>query len=294
MTFEQTYLQRKGIFLEALDQTMAARTSIPSRLKEAMEYSLFAGGKRLRPILLIAAHELAGGTADHCMPLACAVEMIHTYSLIHDDLPAMDDDDLRRGKPTSHKVFGEALAILAGDALLNLAYEVILEGAVSFPGDPRAYLKGAAYLAHSAGSAGMIAGQTADMTQEAAGEAALRYIHDHKTGALITGSLCAGAGSANAADTLCEALCRYGEALGLAFQITDDILDEIGDPKALGKHTGRDKTRNKLTYPLRFGLQAAQRMALEETERAAAILAPYGADGRFLTELAYSITARQQ
>ena len=245
-----------------------------------MKYSLHAGGKRLRPILFISAYELASNDnsregctqseLDAIIPMACALEMIHTYSLIHDDLPAMDNDDYRRGKLTNHRVYGEAIAILAGDGLLNLAYEVMLEHLPSSQERLSGYLKAMAVIASSAGISGMISGQSADIqSQEGENdESVLNYIHSHKTEALITGALKAGA-LVNGGDTrVLDALSGYGKAFGLAFQITDDILDLKGDLVQLGKAPGSDVKKGKLTYPAKYGLEKSRKMASQYIEEA--------------------------
>ncbi len=228
-----------------------------------MHYSLFAGGKRLRPILTLAAAEAVGGRMRDALPLACAFELIHTYSLIHDDLPSMDDDDLRRGKPTSHKVFGEAVAILAGDALLTEAFHLATRPDLMKEVPPRRRTLALWHLARAAGSLGMVGGQTVDiLTQGKAVDAdTLEYIHRHKTGALIAASLAVGAIIGGAAPGRYQKLVAAGEKLGLAFQIIDDLLDEEGDEKKLGKAVRKDKSRGKATYPGLYGIAASRRRA---------------------------------
>ena len=218
---------------------------------DAMQYSLFAGGKRLRPVLTLASAEMMGASARLALPYACAIEMIHTYSLIHDDLPAMDDDDLRRGKPTNHRVYGEGMAVLAGDGLLNLAYEIMLQD-VLIQKEPKAFLLAMNEIAAAAGINGMIGGQTADLMNEGKQVTAetLGYIHRHKTGALLAASLTAGAYIAGADEASARKLNRAGHALGLAFQIQDDLLDLIGDEDIVGKSLGRDLEKGKLTLPV--------------------------------------------
>lgn len=261
---------------------------IPAHLAKAMRYSLFAGGKRLRPVLLLAAHSLLREDPSPALPFAAAVEMIHTYSLIHDDLPAMDNDDLRRGKPTSHKVFGEALAILAGDALLNLAYE-----AMSASGHPRA-LAALAVMAKGAGSCGMIAGQAADiwMEDKEPDEGMLLYIHRHKTADLMTAPVEAGLLLAGADESLLRAGKAYGLHLGLAFQIVDDLLDELGDEAQMGKKLRKDQSVGKLTWPGVYGIDRAKKEAENQISLAAKALIPFGAKGSFLAELAESSLTR--
>ncbi|MGE4488505.1 MAG: polyprenyl synthetase family protein [Kiritimatiellales bacterium] len=254
----------------------------PKPLHEAMRYSLFAGGKRLRPALCIAACEACGGTLSDALPAACALELLHTYTLIHDDLPAMDDDTLRRGRPTCHIQFDEATAILAGDALLTLAFEVLAKV-------PDIGNRLALELARAAGSRGVIGGQVADLKAEGQipEERTVEYIHRNKTAALIRaacvmGGLCAGTDF----QTL-ETLAAYGESTGLAFQIIDDLLDESSTIEALGKDIGSDKARGKMTWPAVFGTEAARRRAEELTERAvrAAEALPHGTRLKDLTEM---------
>jgi geranylgeranyl diphosphate synthase type II len=249
---------------EALERFLPQGSELPASLHGSMRYSVFAGGKRVRPILMLAACEAVGGTIAAALPAACAMEMIHTYSLIHDDLPAMDDDDFRRGNPTNHKVYGEATAILAGDALLTEAF--ILLASASNATDPAAQLQVIHEIAAASGSRGMVGGQVVDMESEGKGEidlATLSYIHTHKTGALIRASVRAGAilGGADA-DSL-KALTRFGEAIGLAFQIADDILDVEGTTEELGKDAGSDEARGKATYPALVGLEASKARAAE-------------------------------
>ena len=241
----------------------------PERLKEAMEYSLFAGGKRLRPILLLAAATACGG-ADarrRALPAACALECLHTYSLIHDDLPAMDDDDFRRGRATNHRVFGDAMAILAGDALLTLCFETLAHDLSEVVAEDTLAI--ISIVGEAAGAAGMVAGQAADMLWEQAESSfqskaeALEFIHSLKTGALIKAALRVGALLGGAAAEQERALVAFAEAYGLAFQITDDLLDITGDEEKMGKAPGQDKARGKLTYPSLYGVLAAEAKVLE-------------------------------
>ena len=228
-------------------------------LYKAMRYSLMAGGKRLRPILAIAGYETAGGRLKDILPVAASLELIHTYSLIHDDLPAMDDDDFRRNKPTNHRVFGEAVAILAGDALLTDAFGIIARA--SLP--PEILINVFKELTCACGPQGMVGGQTADIIFEdrKINEKTLRYIHTHKTGALIRASVRIGAIMAEASPDILYSLTKYGEKIGLAYQIIDDILDVIGTKKELGKPTGADAIKGKNTYPSVFGLEESKRKA---------------------------------
>lgn len=233
-----------------------------ARLLETMRYAVFSGGKRLRPVLALASCEAFGGGVDQVLAPAAALELVHTYSLIHDDLPAMDDDDLRRGRPTAHKAFGEAEAILAGDALLTLAFEVV---ATRPEGDGLASRRAeaVALLARRAGCFGMVGGQLADLSAERMppSEAPLEWIHRHKTGALLAASVELGALHAGASRDDLASIARYGEALGLAFQITDDVLDRTSSAETLGKTPGKDEKSGKATYPARFGLDASRREA---------------------------------
>lgn len=237
-----------------------AAWDIPPALREAMTYSLMAGGKRLRPILVIAAAESLGGTALAAMPVACAIEMIHTYSLIHDDLPAMDNDDFRRGKPTNHKMFGEAMAILAGDGLLTHAFHSVVQACRKFGVPAERGLAIVEELAERAGVAGMVAGQAADMLGEQGitKREELEYIHLRKTADLIVFSLRAGGHIAGGEPEQLQALATFGRNIGLAFQIQDDILDLTGDADKLGKPLRSDEKQKKVTYPYLIGLDASR------------------------------------
>lgn len=250
-------------------------TSIPERLREAMKYSLDAGGKRIRPILAIAGAESVGGKAQHVMPLAIALEMVHTFSLIHDDLPAMDDDDLRRGRPTNHKVFGEAMAILAGDALFAEAFSLV---AASRDVDPTILVEVIRDLAHASGGRGMTGGQAIDMmaTGKKISEKELEEIHRHKTGALLTIPAVLGAKLSGASASHITALEKYGRALGLAFQITDDILDIEGNQDEIGKDVGSDVMGGKATYPAVIGIERARARAKSLVDEAFSALADFG------------------
>ncbi|MEA5113466.1 MAG: farnesyl diphosphate synthase [Geobacteraceae bacterium] len=251
---------------EALEKYLPAADELPSSVHKAMRYSVFAGGKRVRPILLLAACDTVGGDMEKAMPAACAMEMIHTYSLIHDDLPAMDDDDFRRGIPTNHKVFGEATAILAGDALLTEAFILLSSPERNGSPDPGALLGVIQEIAVSSGSRGMIGGQVVDMESEGSKEvdlATVQYIHTHKTGALIRASVKSGALIGGASGRELDAIVRYGEAVGLAFQIADDILDIEGTTEQIGKDAGSDQARGKATYPAVMGIAASKQRAEE-------------------------------
>lgn len=252
---------RKALIDRALDEALPHETNYPPVIFQAVRYSLFAGGKRLRPILCLAAADAVGGDSRAVLPVACAIELIHTYSLIHDDLPAMDDDDLRRGQPTSHRIFGEATAILAGDALLTEAF-AMMSATDRMPQIPPDRILGVIHeIAQSAGFWGMVGGQIADIHSEKtpASEENLLYIHTHKTGAMIVASVRAGAILAGAQAEEVKALEVYGRQVGLAFQIADDILNVEGDRAALGKGTGSDADRGKLTFPHLLGIEASRR-----------------------------------
>jgi len=275
----------------ALDRFLPPETQRPETLHKAMRYSVFAGGKRLRPVLVIAGAEAVGGTAERVMPTACALEMIHTYSLVHDDLPAMDNDDFRRGVPTNHKVFGEAIAILAGDALLTLAFRLVADNART--ADLGAIQAVVADVAEAAGHAGMVAGQVADLEAEGrqVGAATLDYIHVHKTGALIRTSLRVGAMLCGATAEQVRALSVAGANLGLAFQIVDDILDVVASSEELGKTAGKDQIQQKATFPAIHGIEASRaraRYLIAEAEEALTAFGPRAepirALGRFILE----------
>lgn len=258
------YLQRRQHWVEgALKNWVPGENEFPPPVHRAMRYSLFAGGKRLRPILVLAASEAVGGSVREALPLACSFELIHTYSLIHDDLPSMDNDDMRRGKPTSHKIFGEALAVLAGDALLTEAFHLATRPEVMKKVPARRRIQALWHLARAAGSQGMVGGQTMDiLTQGRPVDAGtLEYIHAHKTGALIAASVAAGAIVGGATKRQFRSLQGYGEKLGLAFQITDDLLDEVGEEAKLGKAVKKDKSKGKATYPNLYGIPESRRQA---------------------------------
>jgi len=280
--------QRKRVDA-TLDELMPPATHEPASIHAAMRYSLFAGGKRLRPILALAAARACGGDPSAVLPAACALEMIHTYSLIHDDLPAMDDDDLRRGQPTCHKQFGEGLAILAGDALLTYAFETLAH--------PRGGDQLAATLvreiAEAVGTGGMVGGQVADLENEGGTPTAelVESIHRRKTGALILVSVRVGGLVAGADRGELEALTRYGRQAGLAFQIADDILDETSDAATMGKATGKDADAGKLTYPRAVGIEAARAKARALADEACTAVAGLPLPDR-LVELARHLVDR--
>jgi geranylgeranyl diphosphate synthase type II len=292
----KSYLKERCAEVDgALNRYLPPEDELPVSLHRAMRYSVFAGGKRVRPILMLAACDAVGGDCQGVMPAACAMEMIHTYSLIHDDLPAMDDDDFRRGRPTSHKVFGEAVAILAGDALLTEAFILLGREEGLPPLDPGRRLAALSEIARCAGSRGMVGGQVVDMESEGRHDidlATVQYIHTHKTGALIKASVRAGAllGGGNAGQV--AALTRYGEAIGLAFQIADDILDIEGTTEELGKDAGSDQARGKATYPAVMGLADAKERALELMELAVSALDGFGDEAEPLRQLARYVVRR--
>lgn len=264
-------------------------------LFDSMSYSLTSGGKRLRPVLLLASCDFAGGDVQSALPFACAMEYIHTYSLIHDDLPAMDNDDLRRGNPTNHKVYGEAMAILAGDGLLNTAHEVMLrEIATANSSEAMRRMVAAAWtISHNAGIGGMIAGQVADIEGEtkACTEEMLRFIDANKTGALLTAPIVAGLRLAGASEEMISDFTRYAKSIGRAFQISDDILDAIGDEEIVGKKTGKDADLGKCNYVAVLGLEAAREELHRLTESAVAIAEKYE-KGEFFRDLARKLERR--
>lgn len=275
----ERYLEEKKTKIDrALDSFLPEENDFLQSLHKAMRYSVFAGGKRLRPIFTLASAEAAGGCDEDVLPAACAIELIHTYSLIHDDLPSMDDDDLRRGKPTCHKVFGEAIAILAGDALLTLAFGILAQLPAKNKIGAQNALLIIKEIARAAGSMGMVGGQVVDIeSQEKKVEfPVLEYIHIHKTGALILTSIRAGVILSRAGDRELEALTRYGEAVGLAFQITDDILDVEGDRERMGKEVGMDAVRRKVTYPSVIGIEESKKRVKELTEMALSSISGLG------------------
>jgi geranylgeranyl diphosphate synthase type II len=266
-----TYLDaRKKIIDEALGRYMPGENNYPSVIFKALRYSLFAGGKRIRPILCLASAEAVGGKIESILPVACALELIHTYSLIHDDLPAMDDDDYRRGRRTSHKVFGENIAILAGDALLTEAFHLMSDRGLMEKIAPEKLISVIHDVAGAAGCFGMVGGQVVDVQSE--GEAVdtevLNFIHTRKTGAMIAAAMKAGAVLADAGEVELNALTSYGRRIGLAFQIADDILNVEGDQKLMGKGTGSDTKRGKVTYPALVGMDASRKKAGELVEEA--------------------------
>jgi geranylgeranyl diphosphate synthase type II len=285
------YLATRQHWVEAaLDHSI--EVVYPERIYESMRYSLLAGGKRLRPILCLAACELAGGSPEIALPTACALEMIHTMSLIHDDLPAMDNDDYRRGKLTNHKVFGEDVAILAGDALLAYAFQYIAQQTHGIPAER--VLEVIARLGHAVAATGLVGGQVVDLESEGKQIPieTLEFIHTHKTGALLEISVVSGGILAGADLDLVAALTRYARDIGLAFQIIDDILDVTATSEQLGKTAGKDLEAAKATYPGLWGLEVSRQKAQELIQSAQAALDPYGAEAQPLLALADYITNR--
>jgi geranylgeranyl diphosphate synthase type II len=282
---------RQQLVDETLDALLPRESVKPKTIHKAMRYSVFAGGKRLRPILCLAAAECCGGEAQATLPLACAVECVHTYSLIHDDLPCMDDDDFRRGRPTSHKVFGEGIAVLAGDALLTFAFEL----AAQVSGWPRYSLGDIVReLAVACGSRHLIAGQVVDLESEGKRVSLplLKFIHESKTAALLRSSIRLGAMSANATPNRLRRLSDFGHALGLAFQVIDDILDVTQTSEKLGKSAGKDLTAEKATFPAVVGLDRSRKVAKRLTEEAREALKPFGRKADILHGLADHLLQR--
>lgn len=289
----KAYLQSRQKKVDrALDRYLPKENARPTTIHKAMRYSLFAGGKRLRPILCLAAAEAAGGRIDNALPLACAMECIHTYSLVHDDLPSMDNDDLRRGRPTCHKVFGDGIAVLAGDALLTIAFEIVSRVKPTPRYDISILLR---EIAVAAGSQKLIAGQVADLEAEGkgVGRAELRYIHENKTAAILTTSVRLGAMSANANPKQLAAITKFGRALGLAFQIIDDILDVTQTSEKLGKSAGKDVAAKKATYPAVIGLDKSRAEAKRLTKQAHNSLSIFGKKADALHALANYLLERE-
>ncbi len=285
------YCQEKCILIDkALTQFVPTNNVFPPVIFEAMSYSLFAGGKRLRPILLMAAADAVGGNGINYLAVACGLEMIHTYSLIHDDLPAMDNDDYRRGKLTNHKVFGEGMAILAGDGLLTAAFEAMLS---QTDVDPATLLKVVREIAQAAGAYGMVGGQALDLSSEGMMIEidTLRYMHRSKTGALFKAAIRSGAIMAGASENQVRLLTEYAEQYGLAFQITDDILDVTGDQEKLGKPIGSDERNHKATFVTLFSLEKARKMGQDAVEKALDALKEFGNEADILrSAVSYLVT----
>ncbi|TFE68705.1 farnesyl-diphosphate synthase [Methylacidiphilum sp. Yel] len=294
MEIEAYIANQQGIVESALRKYVMDKSKKPRILHEAIDYSLFSGGKRLRPILCLAGAHTVCMATDCALPMACAVECIHTYSLIHDDLPSMDNDDFRRGKPSLHKIYGEAMAILTGDALLALAFEI---ASLCSPLGSNYPLSTMIWeLARAAGSRALVAGQVADLESEGKdiGLTQLRYIHCRKTAALITVALRLGAMSANADEKTLRLITKYGRSLGLAFQIIDDILDVTQTTEVLGKSAGKDQRAKKATYPRIMGLEYSKKAAAYYTQKSLSYASALGENGRLLSELANYLLARKR
>jgi len=287
--------ERKTLVDKALQKFMPKPSGLASDVIRSMNYSLFAGGKRIRPILCIAGAEAVGGSADNVVPVACAIELIHTYSLIHDDLPVMDNDDFRRGKPTNHKVFGEAVALLAGDGLLTLAFNLMAGYGAEKEVEKKELLRVIDLIASAAGYKGMVGGQVVDITYEGKkpDPNVVEYIHRHKTAALIAASVTAGTILAGGNKDEEKSINRYGQQIGLAFQIADDILNIEGDKKVIGKGIGSDKERGKITYPSVFGTAESKTIQKELIKNAIDSLKRFDTRAEPLRDLARYIIERK-
>ena len=290
----KAYLAAKKELVDQALETYLPRSETGTEIVDAMRYSLFAGGKRLRPILCLAGAEAVGGDPARVMFCACALEMVHTYSLIHDDLPGMDDDDLRRGIPTNHKVFGVGMAVLAGDGLLTQAFDLLSDPEAYGDLNPALVLKAANLVAGASGFLGMVGGQAADLLAEKKDPdlALVQYIHATKTGAIIAASVESGALLAGGSPEQVKSLQRYGRRIGLAFQIADDLLDLTGDTETLGKTVGADEARGKMTYPVAAGPSAAREAGQRLVNEAADLAGGFGRAAQPLKELAYYIMER--
>jgi len=294
MDFKGMLKSRKVEFEKLIDNYFETEKAPQKKIFEAMNYSLNAGGKRLRPILVLEACGLVNGNEKIAQDFACALEMIHTYSLIHDDLPAMDDDDLRRGKPTNHKVYGEGIAILAGDGLLNYAYEKMIQSSLKHPENAEQCLRAIGEVAKYSGVHGMIGGQVVDLESEnkAVDIDTVDFIHKHKTAALIIGSMRCGAIIGGASEKELEIITTYAEKIGLAFQIVDDILDIVGDQEKLGKDIGSDQENHKSTYPSLLGLDESRSIARKLIKESKETIEHFGTKAEFLIELSDFLASR--
>ncbi len=293
----KTYLYEKRVMVEeALGGIFPEPEGPAADIISAMSYSLFAGGKRLRPILCMAGAEAVGGEAQDVLPVACAIELIHTYSLIHDDLPVMDDDDMRRGKPTNHKVFGEAVALLAGDGLLTKAFHVMTGADFVKRVSPKALLAVIGLIAKAAGYEGMVGGQVVDIQSEGkeVDPDVLEFIHTRKTAALISASVVSGAILVGGEDPQVKALSSYGQNIGLAFQVSDDILDIEGNSQELGKNVGSDERQGKITYPTLIGLSRSKEIQRELVEQAIESLELFDRRAEPLRQIAKYIIVRKK
>ena len=291
----EQYLEEKKCLVEqALQKCMPEPTGLACEVIKSMHYTLFAGGKRIRPILCMAGAEAVGGPPDNVLPVACAIELIHSYSLIHDDLPAMDNDDFRRGKPTNHKVFGEAVAVLAGDGLLTLAFNLMARYGLEKQRKKTVLLRVIDLIASAAGCKGMVGGQVVDITYEGKDPdpTVVEYIHRHKTGALIAASVTAGTILAGGTEEEVRAINRYGQEIGLVFQIADDILNIEGAKDVLGKGTGSDQERGKVTYPSVFGLSESKHIQKQLVDQAIEFLNEFDHRAQPLRDLARYVITR--
>ncbi|HRZ87087.1 MAG TPA: polyprenyl synthetase family protein [bacterium] len=293
MDLQKYLLERKKLVDTRLERLLPQNGTPPSLIHRAMRYSLMIGGKRIRPVLTLAACEAVGGDWRKALDAACAIELIHTYSLIHDDLPCMDNDDFRRGKPTSHKVFGEAAAVLAGDALLTFSFEIVA-ASKTIPAVQKPAL--VSLIARAAGSQGLIGGQVVDMESEGKKVSAktVEYIHAHKTACLISAAIETGAMIGGAKVKELSSLKRYGRTVGLTFQIADDILDITGTKEKLGKGIGKDVAQKKATYPSVYGIERSRAILEEKTQEAVRSLGPFGAEAAPLREIAVLIARRDR
>lgn len=296
MDLKRYLAEKRKIIEDRLSEAFPPAEGPISEVIKAMNYSLMAGGKRLRPILCIAGSETVGGSGNDVLPVACALEMIHTYSLIHDDLPAMDNDDLRRGKPTNHKVFGEAVAVLAGDGLLTEAFNIMTKTSLTNEMPAGTFQRVVSLIATAAGFQGMVGGQAVDIQME--GSEVDRYlvdfIHTHKTGALISASVSSGAIIGGGSDEQVEALTAYGDRIGLAFQIADDILDIEGDSSIMGKGAGGDEERGKNTYPSIYGLKQSKEILRDMISEAVSSLDQFDGKADPLRQIAGYIIERNR
>jgi geranylgeranyl diphosphate synthase type II len=292
----EAYLVEKGQLIDAcLDRLLPDKAAFPQSLHQAMRYCLFAGGKRIRPALAFAAAEAVGGNPDLIVEEACALELIHTFTLIHDDLPSMDNDDFRRGKPSTHKVFGEAMAILAGDALQTEAFKIIACGCAAGRHNAERIVEVIKILAEASGSQGIVGGQVVDLESEGKmiDQIRLEYIHSHKTASLIAASVIMGGMLGCASPEAIEKLRRYGESIGHAFQIADDILDVEGSPEKLGKSTGSDQKKSKATYPSIIGMDEAREKMMGYHQRALEAIQSFDQRADHLRNIALYIVRRQ-
>ena len=296
MHLESFLNERKNLINAELEKILPPEDTFPSSIHKAIRHSVIDGGKRIRPILTLAANELVGGDYISIVPFACGIELIHCYSLIHDDLPAMDNSDFRRGKLSCHKAFGEAVALLAGDGLLTLAFQVMTDPVLHESHNPLSIVKAIHVIAQAAGLQGMVSGQTIDI--ETQGKIfdlpRLEYIHTHKTGSLILAAIKAGAILGEAKEDALEALTKYGKMIGFAFQIVDDILDVVGSKQTLGKETGIDNVQRKATYPSLLGLKEAQKRIKELTQHAEEALFQFGPRAEPLQQIALYLAERMQ